>query len=189
MSEWDAHVHCTCFQDGLTTEPPYPRSELTVNRFGVVTLAGSTDHAEDPDDLWNWRFGYSGDGCDAPFPCSHDGMKLVSVSPFYTQANWRRMDPVYPQLESILGASDCPVLNEVFHRQNAYDYPSGGIWVLAEEGARVLTELLGLLPHLPADLAPGDAHFIRHFRALLEASVETGNPIICHNNGVGDGAW
>lgn len=51
MSEWHAHVYCSCFQRGLTIEPPYPRFELTVNRFGVVTLVNSSNHAEDLDPL------------------------------------------------------------------------------------------------------------------------------------------
>lgn len=189
MSEWDAHVHCTCFQDGLTTEPPYPRSELIVNRFGVVTLAGSTDHSEDPDDLWSWRCGYSEDGYEVPYPCEHDQMKLVSISPFYAPDTWPRVDPAYPQLEGVLATSDCTVLRELFRRHPTYDHPSGGIWVLAEEADRALNEWSGLLTQFPADLAPGDAYFVEEFPKLLKASVQTGNPIICHHNGVGDGAW
>jgi hypothetical protein len=61
VSDWQAHVHCTCFQDGLTTEPPRPRSQLVINRFGVVTIIGSTDHSEDPEDLSAWRCGYFDD--------------------------------------------------------------------------------------------------------------------------------
>lgn len=192
MSEWEAHVYCTCFQEGLTSEPPYPRSELTVNRFGVVTSIGSIDHAKDPDDLWNWRGGFVADGDglrDGSPPCAHDHMELAWARPFYLQANWRRMESAYPQVEEALRASAVPVLNEVFYRHPSYDYPSGGIWLPAEEAAPALAEMSVLLPGLPTDLRSADAYFIRNLQSLLEASVQTGNPIICHNNGVGDGAW
>lgn len=193
MSEWQAHVHCTCFQKELTTEPPYPRSELTINRFGVVTMIASTDHAEDPEDLWNWRFGYldGADGSALPGkpPCSHDHMQLVCAYPFYVPATWRRIESAYPQVESIVTSTAFPVLNELYDRHPAYDYPSGGIWVSAEESAPALAELSTLLAQHHADLAPGDAYFITNLQALLEASVQTCNPIIGHYNGVGDGAW
>lgn len=192
MSEWQAHVHCTCFQNGLTTEPPYPRSALTINRFGVVTMIGSTDHSEDPEDLWNWRAGYHDDG-DGPLEerpaCAHHGMQLVCVHPFYTQATWRRMESLYPHVEHLLDASTFPSLNEVFYRHPAYDYPSGGIWVRAQEAPGTLAELSRLSHNLPADLDPGDGYFIESLCALLRASVLTRNPVICHNNGVIDGAW
>lgn len=74
MSEWQAHVYCTCFRDGAVQDLPHPRSALTVNRFGVVTLVDSTDHASDPDDLWTWRMRFAEDEQGGQPPCAHDQM-------------------------------------------------------------------------------------------------------------------
>lgn len=200
MSEWDAQVYCTCFQDRLLEiEPPYPRSQLTVNRFGIVTLVGSTNHADDPDDLWDWRCGWSGEDDDRDesrcSPCSHDWMRLVSASPFYTPASWqrRRMNPevAYEQLEGTLYAhkDESPVLSDVLYRDEEHDYPSGGVWVVSSEAGLALDELLRLIPLLPTPLNKADDYFVTNLRALLEASVKTGNPIICHYNGIIDGAF
>ena len=127
MSEWDAHVYCTCFRDGLTSDPPYPRSDLTVNRFGVVTLTGSNDHAEDPEKLWCWRVGMTEDGGEAPSPCAHRDMKVVDAI-FYWPGS-RSYTDRYPVFESCLADARLPVLAELIYRQQADDYPSGGIWV------------------------------------------------------------
>lgn len=187
MSEWDAHVFCTCFRDGLTSEPPYPRSDLTVNRFGVVTLAGSKDHAEDPEDLWCWRVGMTEDGDKAPPPCAHTDMKIVDTV-FYWPGS-RSYTARHPVFESSLADNRLPVLTELIYRQQADDYPSGGIWTSAGEAVEALAELRVLTPRLPAGLPTGDAYFARTLADLLTASVETGNPIILHYNGLIDGAW
>lgn len=190
MSEWDAFVFCTCFQDGLTTEPPYPRSDLTINRFGVVTLADSTDHTKDPETLMDWRQGWG--GFDLPFdepnpPCVHEYMKLVSVSPFYTPANWPDTDP--HEFQGWLNDSECPVLSEVLYRRQFPDYPSGGIWVVGKEVGAALAELVRFVPRVRRGLRTEDAYFLENLQTLLEASVQTGNPIICHYNGIADDGW
>lgn len=190
MSDWEAMVHCTCFQDGLVQiEPPYPRAQLTVNRFGVVTLAGSTDHSRDPGDLWDWRLGepdegYGDDG--SCRPCAHDRMRFVSVCPFLTPANWHRAYPPYPQVQALLHAF--PTLAEIICRKQENDYASGGVWVEGDEAAGALEELERLLLLMPAGVNPGDAYFVGNLRELLRASAATKNPIIVHYNGMVD-AW
>lgn len=96
-----------------------------MNRFGVVTLVGSSDHAEDPDDLWRWRVGMTEDCADAPGPCSHDYMKLVDKI-FYWPGS-RSYAARYAVFEAALADSMAPVLSELIYRQQADDYPSGGI--------------------------------------------------------------
>lgn len=187
MSEWDAHVHCTCFRDGLTSEPPYPRSDLTVNRFGVVTLVGGNDHAEDPKELWCWRVGMTEDGGEARPPCAHSDMKLVDAI-FYWPGS-RSYTASYPVFEDSLADSELPTLTGLIYRQQADDYPSGGIWVTASEAVEALAELHTLMEKLPAEMPADDTYFAHVLTGLLTASVETGNPVILHYNGLIDGAW
>lgn len=188
MSEWDAHVFCTCFQDGLTREPPYPRSDLTVNRFGVVTLVGSTDHSNDPDDLWCWRVGMTKDPpLEARQPCTHDNMKLFDEI-FYWPGSYSHAGS-YPTTERLIAEGDFPLLAAQIQQPPKYDFSSGGIWVLAQEAPDLLEEVRRLKPLVPAGTAEGDGYFVRTLQALLEASVKTGNPIITHYNGTADGAW
>jgi len=187
MSEWDAHVYCTCFRDGLTSEAPYPRSDLTVNRFGVVTLVGSDDHAEDPEDLWCWRVGMAEDGGEAPPPCAHNDMKIVDAI-FYWPGS-RSYTARYPVFEEALANANLPVLSELIYRQQADDYPSGGIWATAREAVEALAELRVLTQTLPDEMPAADAYFARTLTDLLSASATTGNPVILHYNGLIDGAW
>ena len=190
MSEWDACVYCTCFQDGLTNDPPYPRSELTVNRFGVVTMVGSTDHAEDPKPLWCWRVGMSVDDPhtdEAPQPCRHHNMKLVDEI-FYWPGSVSHVGH-YPVFERLVATYELPVLGDLLYRPPADDYPSGGVWTDAEEAQQALRELDELAALAPLDPQTSDSYFAKTLRTLLEASVKTGNPVICNYNGIGDGAW
>lgn len=190
MSEWEGVVFCTCFQDGLTREPPVPRDMLTINKFGIVTLAGSTDHAEDPDDLWCWRVGMTLNrpaNEDAPQPCRHHYMKLVSEIFYWPGSRSHTVN--YPEFERLVADGDFPLLNELIYRSEGDDYPSGGIWVEANEAAPILAELRRLQPLLPDDAPEGDAYFAATLESLLKASARSGNPIIVHYNGVADGAW
>ncbi|WP_018180902.1 hypothetical protein [Jongsikchunia kroppenstedtii] len=186
MSEWDAHVHCTCFLDGLTSAPPYPRSELTVNRFGVVTLLHSHDHSEDPEDLWCWRVGMTADGADAPQPCRHDNMKLVDEI-FYWPGSVTHVGR-YPAAESLIRDLGLSRLDAAIHRPANYDFASGGIWMYSTEAAECLDELHRLVK-MPLEGIGNERTFIDALEILLPAAVETSNPIICHYNGVADDAW
>lgn len=187
MSDWNAHVYCTCFQDGMASTPPYPRSNLTVNRFGVVTLVGSNDHAEDPDDLWCWRVGMTEDGGSTPSPCTHNDMKIVDTI-FYWPGS-RSYVLHCPVFEDSLNDVDFPVLTELVYRPQADDYPSGGIWATASEAVAALAELRALTETLPTSMTADDAHFVRELTELFTAAIATGNPIILHYDGIVDGAW
>lgn len=187
MSEWEGHVYCTCFQGGLTGEPPCPRSDLTVNRFGIVTLVGSTDHAEDPDALWCWRMGMTENGDDTAPACAHRDIKIVDEIFYWPGSRFHTAQ--YPVLERVLENADLPMLSELLHRPPADDYRSGGIWATAQESAEALEELRTLRTMLPAEMPADDEYFARTLSKLLGASIATGNPIILHYNGVGDGEW
>ena len=190
MSEWQAIVYCTCFQSGLTREPPLPRAELRVNRFGVVTLVGGTDHAEDPDELWCWRVGMSidGDGDDAPQPCRHESMLEADEIFYWPGARAHAIR--YPDAEDAIVAGDFPVLRELVYRPEGNDYASGGIWIHPTEAVAALAEtrrLGGMLEDIESP--DGALVFVDVLEILLGASVATRNPVIVHYNGVIDGAW
>lgn len=187
MSEWDAHVYCTCFQEGRTSEPPYPRSELIVNKCGVVTLVGSDDHSKDPEDLRGWRVGWGVDGREAPNPCEHDDMMLVDEILYFPGSYWHELP--YPCVEEQVSDKDFPRLQELFARGAPRDFPSGGIWAVASEAQSLLSEAQALRRLLPEDCAHFCHGMITTLIRLLEASKETGNPIITHYNGTIDGAW
>lgn len=190
MSEWEAVVYCTCFQDGLTREPPFPTGDLTVNRFGVVTLVGSTDHANDPDALWWWRFGLTTDEGltdQETSPCAHDNMHLVDEIFYWPSA--RSHMGRYPTLEHLVETGEYPLAIEVLYRPEGDDYPSGGIWVCAAEAPPLLEEVRRLRREVPNDSPNASSNFIETLESLLEASADTRNPIIVHYNGLIDGAW
>jgi hypothetical protein len=74
MSETWTYVACTCFRDGLTSEPPVPRSELAYDRFGNVLMVGSRSGDDDPEALWDWRSGWEEH---VPRACQHDFMRVI----------------------------------------------------------------------------------------------------------------
>lgn len=187
MSEWDAHVYCTCFLKGLTSDPPYPRSELTVNRFGVVTLNGSEDHSKDPEDLWGWRVGWGMDGCEVPSPCEHDDMMLIDEIFYFPGSYWHELP--YPCVENRVGGADFSLLQELFARGAPTDFPSGGIWAVAAEALGLLGEAQQLIRLLQRDCPHFCYGMTKTLIRLLGASEQTGNPIITHYNGTIDGAW
>lgn len=187
MSEWQAHVFCTCFKDGSTSEPPLPRTALEVNRFGVVTLKGSVDHSEDPDELWCWRVGMTVDGSDAPHPCEHDWMKLVDLIFYWPGSFYHEIRQ--PLVEQLVEDAGLVMLADLIHRKEAPDYPSGGVWASSSEASELLSELITLEKAMPDDAFVGEVRFVSDLKLLLTASESTGNPVICHYNGIIDGAW
>lgn len=52
-----------------------------------------------------------------------------------------------------------------------------------------MNELTRLRDELPDTTPPGEQAFVEQLDQLLQASSETGNPIILHYNGIGDDAW
>ncbi|MDX1876993.1 hypothetical protein SBE55_04085 [Mycolicibacterium sp. 141076] len=65
----DAHVACNCFRDGLSAEPPVPRSMLTVNECGDVELIDEQNCDFDmANDVYDWTI----------HACTHEDMKFVS---------------------------------------------------------------------------------------------------------------
>ncbi|OBH17954.1 hypothetical protein [Mycolicibacter sinensis] len=71
----DAYVSCNCYREGLTTEPPMPRSRLKIDERGdVVPIHFSHDDDDDTDDdidmwdeLMNWK----------ETACAHPSMQLA----------------------------------------------------------------------------------------------------------------
>lgn len=191
VSEWMAVVYCTCFQDGLTREPPLDRTQLTVNRFGVVTVVGSEDHSEDPERLWHWRVGMAlfdeSDIDDAPPACEHHDMHVMDEIFYWPGARAHAMR--VPIVEAAAAAGDFPLLTELLYRPEAHDYPSGGAWCWPREAQPLMNELTRLRDELPDTTPPGEQAFVEQLDQLLQASSETGNPIILHYNGIGDDAW
>ncbi|MFL0293188.1 hypothetical protein ACJH6J_19350 [Mycobacterium sp. SMC-18] len=65
----DAHVACNCFRDGLCTEPPVPRTMLTINECGDVELIDEQNCDVDvANDVYDWTI----------HACAHEDMVLVS---------------------------------------------------------------------------------------------------------------
>lgn len=64
----DAYVACTCYRDGLTSEPPLPRSQLTIDERGDVVLVDDDDDVDVWHAIWNWQ----------ESACPHPSMKAAS---------------------------------------------------------------------------------------------------------------
>lgn len=117
MSEHEAYVACTCFRDGLTSEPPVPRSALTFDRFGNVTLRSSRSPEEDPEPLWDWRSGWEEVG---PPACAHDHMRLAER--IWSTGNWRESE-----VGATISAGPYSALHEVLDNGRSF----GGATILA----------------------------------------------------------
>ena len=187
MSEWYGFVACTCYQQGRTTEPPYPREQLTVNEFGIVTLQSSATPDEDPDTLYEWRRGLREDDQKFGTACEHEHMRLIDEIFYWPGA--RAHTGRYDAVEQLLADDTYPRLRGVVYAPEGSEYPSGGTWVRPHQAGPALADLERLKAQLPADLAVGDADFLRTLETLLEASVRTRNPIVTHYSGIIDGAW
>ncbi|MFT3861158.1 hypothetical protein [Micropruina sp.] len=114
-------------------------------------------------------------------------MKIVDAI-FYWPGS-RSYTARYPVFEDSLAKTKLPVLTQLIYRQQADDYPSGGIWATTSEAVEALAELRVLAKELPAEMPAADAYFARTLTDLLTASATTGNPVILHYNGLIDGAW
>lgn len=187
MSEWDAFVSCTCFQDGKASTPPHPIDELEVNEFGIVTLKASALPGDDPDDLWDWREGLTTDETRFGTACPHESMRLVHRI-FYWPGS-RSHTPQYPLVEHLVATGDFPVLGELIYRPEGNERPSGGIWMRACEAEGIHVEVSRLARVMPPGDPAQDDHFVAALLELAAAAMTTGNPVVVHYNGLVDGAW
>ena len=102
MSENEVYVACTCYQDGLTTEPPIPRSDIVFDRFGNIMRRGSQTPEDDPEEFWEWRDDHA---------CQHYEMRLIEE--IWHAPRWRddqmieKVLKTYPALCTILDGSNC----------------------------------------------------------------------------------
>ncbi len=117
MSETYAYVACTCWRDGLTTDPPIPRSEVVYDRFGNIMIRGSLTPDDDTEEFWDWRYEQA---------CSHHDMRLIED--IWQPVRWRKNQRV---LEAL---SPYPVLCEVL---DAGEWASQATVLATPESAKV----------------------------------------------------
>ncbi|WP_156393580.1 hypothetical protein [Nocardioides sp. Root140] len=128
MSEHYLYVACSCFRDGRTTEPPFPRAKLGFDRYGNVKLAAEKSPEDSPDGLWEWRDNKA---------CEHHDMRLVDRIYEGSRADWD-----YPYVEQAIAGEGFERLRELLHRDVSGD---AAIFATADEAAAGLAEMQELL--------------------------------------------
>ncbi|MFT4010028.1 MAG: hypothetical protein QM655_08300 [Nocardioidaceae bacterium] len=150
MSEHYLYVACTCFRDGIATEPPVSRELLDNDRFGNVKRIADRTGEDSPENLYQWR------EHDA---CEHDYMRIGDEIFHGTRAEWD-----HPVVEQTLKSEGFEAIDELFHRR-----PSGDadVFATAAEASRALPELRRLL-ETPTGISS---------RVLVDARARVSGPL------------
>ena len=103
MSETYAYVACTCFRDGVSSDPPVPRSQLMLDPYGNVIMRSSHTGDDDPESLFDWRAGWDER---RPAACTHHHMRLA-------EEIWTSSGCHDDRVDRLLEESGAPRLREI----------------------------------------------------------------------------
>ena len=154
----DAFVRCTCIRDGKAKPHPLP-DRLTFDEAGDPTLTGEpSDEEWDAHDKWLAE------------SCEHEGYLLSMFL-----GNITRVKNLRIFLNALQGKPGprFPILLE----KVLYDGTHTGDWIAANKSKALLKEVETVL-HSRDILADSEKEFFENMKALCEASIATGNPIM-----------
>jgi hypothetical protein len=154
----DAFVRCTCIRDGKAKPHPFP-DRLAFDESGEPMLSG--DPSEDEWEAHDqWLMG----------SCEHEGFLLSMFL-----GNITRVKNLRSFLRALQGKPGprFPILLE----EVLYDGTHTGDWIPVKNSPALLEEVNTVL-HSRDILAESEKEFFNNMKALCEASISTGNPIM-----------
>ena len=133
MSEYETFVACDCYERGLGSNPPIPRSRIGRDVHGnLMDLANPDPDENESDEWWDWW----------EHGCSHDYGRLVEE--IWLGTDWNR----YPDVVEALSGGSYPLLRSMLES-------SGGVICPASAAKDTLAELERFLADHPRFPFPG----------------------------------